>query len=63
MQKVFIGRETEKSILIDAYQHHDSRFVAVFGRRRVGKTFLIRQCLADKITFQVTAFANEGTKQ
>ena len=34
MEKLFIGREEEKKILLKAYNHRESRFVAIFGRRR-----------------------------
>lgn len=63
MEKVFIGRELEQDILTNAYRHPESRFVAVFGRRRVGKTFLIRHLLGDKFTFQMTAIANASNRQ
>jgi AAA+ ATPase superfamily predicted ATPase len=33
---------------------HLFQFVAVYGRRRVGKTFLIKQALKGRITFQHT---------
>lgn len=49
-----IGREQEQRELLERYASDRSEFVAVFGRRRVGKTFLIRETLADKITFQHT---------
>ena len=39
---MLIGREKEQYILRQALQADRSRFVAVYGRRRVGKTFLIR---------------------
>ena len=38
-----IGREKEKKVLLDAFSSDYSEFVAVYGRRRVGKTFLIRE--------------------
>lgn len=63
MEAIFIGRESEKKILLSAYQNTSSRFVAVFGRRRVGKTSLIRHLLADKFSFQMTAIANANTTQ
>ena len=63
MNKVFIGRETEKHILLKAFQHSESRFVAIFGRRRVGKTFLIRHVFADKMTFYMTGLSNVTGKQ
>ena len=63
MNKVFIGRETEKHILLKSYQHSESRFVAIFGRRRVGKTFLIRHVFADKMTFHMTGLSNVTGRQ
>lgn len=49
-----IGREQEQRELLERYESDRSEFVAVYGRRRVGKTFLIRETLAGKITFQHT---------
>lgn len=40
--KKLIGRERELSILNSMYESQSSEFVAIYGRRRVGKTFLIR---------------------
>jgi len=42
MEKL-IGRESEKKILQQAFISKEAELVAVYGRRRVGKTFLIRQ--------------------
>ena len=36
-----IGRKHEIEQLIDVYESGQSEFVAVYGRRRIGKTFLI----------------------
>ena len=36
-----IGREAETRELQARYESHTPQFVAVYGRRRVGKTFLI----------------------
>jgi uncharacterized protein len=63
MEKLFIGREEEKSILLKAYNHKEARFVAIFGRRRVGKTYLIRQVLGDKMAFHMTGLSNVKAKQ
>ena len=46
----FIGREKEKELLKKYYESNRSEFVAVYGRRRVGKTFLINKSL-DNIDF------------
>lgn len=37
------GREEEKKILLSLLDSDKSEFVAVYGRRRVGKTYLIRE--------------------
>jgi uncharacterized protein len=41
MEKL-IGREKEIKTLTEAYQGDEPQFLAVYGRRRVGKTFLIK---------------------
>ena len=38
---MLIGREKEQKRLLMAESSERSEFIAVFGRRRVGKTFLI----------------------
>jgi len=53
---VLIGREKEQRILADAYQSMESKFIAVYGRRRVGKTYLIRESLNSRFTFQHTGY-------
>lgn len=45
-----IGRKKELQILDEVYESDDSEFVAVYGRRRVGKTFLIRNYFANKVS-------------
>ena len=41
----FIGIEKEIRTLKEAMESKDSVFLAVYGIRRVGKTFLLRQIL------------------
>ena len=36
-----IGREKEIKELVELYNSDKSEFVAVYGRRRIGKTFLV----------------------
>lgn len=62
MQK-FIGRENELSALRSIYSSDKSEFVAVYGRRRVGKTFLIRSAFNNTFTFQMTGIANASYTQ
>ncbi len=53
---MLVGREKEQKILWDAYHAEASRFVAVYGRRRVGKTCLIRETLGTHFSFQHTGY-------
>lgn len=53
---MLIGRNKEQKLLEEAYQAEESKFIAVYGRRRVGKTYLIRECMGSKITFQHTGY-------
>ena len=47
-----IGRKQEQRELRELYGSGRAEFVAIYGRRRVGKTFLIDETLGDKITFR-----------
>lgn len=47
-----VGRLKEKEELNMLYDSDKPEFVAVYGRRRVGKTFLVDEVLKDKITFR-----------
>jgi len=44
----FINRESELTWLEERYQGDAAEFVVVYGRRRVGKTYLLRRFCADK---------------
>lgn len=57
-----IGRKEEIRILDSAYQSSKSDFIAIYGRRRVGKTYLVRSVFENKLTFQVTAIAKTSLK-
>ena len=47
-----IGRKQEIEELQELYHSGKAEFVAVYGRRRVGKTYLIDETLGDHITFR-----------
>ena len=53
-----IGREEEIKTLTHCYESEQSEFVAIYGRRRVGKTFLVKELLGDKFTFYATGILN-----
>jgi uncharacterized protein len=49
-----IGREPEQRILAKTLASSDAELVAVYGRRRVGKTFLVREFFRDQLCFELT---------
>jgi len=53
MEKLFIGRKLEKRILLEALESPDAELVAVIGRRRVGKTYLVRSVYERQIKFEI----------
>jgi len=57
---IITGRETEQKALKRFVESDKPEFVAVFGRRRVGKTFLIREFFNNRFTFYYTGLANSG---
>lgn len=59
---MMVGRKQEKTELLTAYQSEYSKFIAVYGRRRVGKTFLIRETFNYSFTFQHTGMPNGKMK-
>jgi uncharacterized protein len=58
MQYPIVGRQPELAILDKAFQSKEAELVAIFGRRRVGKTFLVRAAYAQKIGFEMTGIQN-----
>lgn len=54
MKQKLIGREQEIEALNKYYNSGRSEFIAVYGRRRVGKTFLIRRSVDDQFAFFMT---------
>lgn len=61
MEKL-IGREQEVERLRDYYDSDKSEFIALYGRRRVGKTFLVRSFFKDKFDFYATGII-EGSAE
>jgi AAA+ ATPase superfamily predicted ATPase len=57
MAQVIIGRKKEKQLLEDIYHSGAPEFVVVHGRRRVGKTFLVRELFSDRMTFYHTGLS------
>lgn len=60
---MIIGRKEEIAKLKRAYDSEYSEFVAVYGRRRIGKTFLIRETFKDSFTFQYSGVFKATNKE
>lgn len=60
---MIIGRERESKTLNRIKASKKSEFVALYGRRRVGKTYLIREYFGHDFDFQLTGMANVKTGQ
>ena len=52
------GRNKEKKQLADIIQSDKAELLAIYGRRRVGKTYLVRQFFDDKFDFYVSGVLN-----
>ena len=63
MENTVIGRLKEKKRLQELYESGKPEFVAMYGRRRVGKTFLIRQLFENEFVFNLAGLANSGTEK
>ncbi len=48
-----IGRTPEIELLKEALHNNKSELIAIYGRRRIGKTFLIREFFNNQIVFEV----------
>lgn len=53
-----IGRTEERRLLRAAAEETEAQFVAVYGRRRVGKTYLVRETLGPDFTFAHVGMAS-----
>ena len=58
-----IGRKREIERLDKLMGSSKSEFLAVYGRRRVGKTFLIREYFSNQFDFYTTGLAKGNTQQ
>lgn len=60
---MIIGREKEQKELLSLLDKEESQFCAVYGRRRVGKTYLIRETFNYQFCFQHTGIARGTLRQ
>jgi len=64
-EKKIIGRKKEQQILRKLFDSKTAEFLAIYGRRRVGKTYLIRRFFEKKpcVFFQVTGIKDGLLKE
>lgn len=60
--ETIIGRLEERKILDDALNSNDAELIALFGRRRIGKTFLIRNHYHKHLVFELTGVHQASMK-
>ncbi len=59
-----VGRQKEQQTLKEFFDSQNPEFLAIYGRRRIGKTFLIKQYFSQENTyfFNVTGIKNGDTE-
>lgn len=62
MTNAIIGRAAEQEILHQRINSKSPELIAIYGRRRIGKTFLVRQYFNDAFDFYSTGIY-QGTKK
>ena len=58
-----VGRKEEQRILHELALSEESEFVVIYGRRRIGKTFLVRETFGNEFFFSYTGIANMSARQ
>ena len=53
-----VGRERERDVMLQCLDSSQSELIAILGRRRVGKTFLIRNVYSKNMAFEITGIQN-----
>ena len=59
-RETVIGRKTEWEELEEHMEQSTAQLIVVYGRRRVGKTFLINEFFDNQFSFKVTGAYDEG---
>ena len=60
---MIIGRQNEVNLLNKILQDSESHFLAIYGRRRIGKTYLIRETFNYRFTFQHSGLSEGAMKE
>ena len=52
MSDIIIGRKAEQEILRQHIESKSPELIAIYGRRRIGKAYLVRQYFKDTFNYQ-----------
>lgn len=63
MKLKLTGRAAEAALLQSLLNRNEPEFVAVYGRRRIGKTYLVRQVYAEQIVFECSGLHQKNMTQ
>jgi uncharacterized protein len=63
MKNELIGRQPEQAILQCALDSKEAELVAVVGRRRIGKTYLVMTMYAENLAFEVSGWQNSTMRK
>jgi uncharacterized protein len=63
MATQFVGRKKEQEVLQKALQSNEAEMVSVIGRRRIGKTFLIKTIYQEQIVFELTGVKDSPVEE
>ena len=58
-----VGRIEEIKTLNDALYSNQSELIAIYGRRRIGKTFLVREHFSKQLIFSMSGLYNGSLKE
>ena len=58
-----IGRETEIQLLEDALMSPQAELIAIYGRRRVGKTYLVRTVYEKHLSFEISGIKDASLEE
>lgn len=62
-QDMLVGRKAEIKLLESITVSNEAEFVVVYGRRRVGKTFLVNTFFRDDYAFKLTGLAKNSKRE
>lgn len=63
MDRIIIGRKEEQALLAELEAAAGADMLAITGRRRVGKTYLVKAFFAERLHFEFSGILNAGNEE